>query len=201
MYNDTGSSRDGPVQPQSHNQYESCDEIVATINGRRYVPKQDHDVYNDLVREKWSHIIIRHAEFTREISAAYSRARFNKKPIDYHSCEMQYVIDLCQQDIALAEDYKQYLMSLKRPLFEHEKAYPSFRTLAIIYEKQKDYEFAIAVCEHAIELGFTCEAGSKTDMLHRLNRLIAKQSKSHLQSIAPAAYTQPPETNIPARPP
>lgn len=51
--------------------------------------------------------------------------------------------------------------------------YDSFERLAIIYEKRKEYDKAIEVCMHAIQLGFSRDSTSG-QMPGRMARLMKK---------------------------
>lgn len=125
------------------------------------------------VRKKWANVLDRHWELCREISKSYSATlALNRKKEVYFTSAMDAVIELCQHDIALAEQYKSFLselscaeMSDHVPLSKRlsgRMEYSSFRQLAIIYEKRGDFESAIAVCDEAISLGFIDESAGKT---------------------------------------
>ena len=106
---------------------------------------------------------------------------------------------LCLQDIALVPEFcKEWIMDVDQraehsmmmdrligethPLEYYKKKmahmytlprYPSFKTLAIIYEREGDYESAINICKDAIAAGFE-DDGTKGGMIARLQKLIEK---------------------------
>lgn len=108
--------------------------------------------------------------------------------------------ELCHQDIALfpafcrdsirmadeaAEESMQmgHLIGEKYPLEYYKNRvaymyrmprYPSFKTLAIIYEKEKEYDKAIKICERAISVGCV-DDGTKGGMVERLRKLKTKK--------------------------
>lgn len=55
--------------------------------------------------------------------------------------------------------------------------FPTFKTLVIIYEQEKDYESAIAVCKRAIAEGQERD-GTKSGMTGRLERLLKKANSN-----------------------
>lgn len=106
---------------------------------------------------------------------------------------------LCLQDISILQEFKQewiiqadeaaehsmmmgHLIGENFPIehYKQERAYmyelpnyPSFKTLAIIYEKEGDYESAISICKDALAAGIY-DDGTKGGMRSRLGRLIMK---------------------------
>lgn len=138
----------------------------------------------DPVLQKYGDMLNKHIMLQREIDKEYSAATFESK--DFFSPRMEHVVDLCQQDILLAEQYRQYLNELRRAPTPHEKVFSTFRRLAIIYEKRKDYEGAIAVCEYANEIGFFFEDTNNT-FEKRLSRLQGKLLKASGGQLLPPA--------------
>ena len=65
-------------------------------------------------------------------------------------------------------------------LEKHLINYETFQRLAIIYEKQKEYEKAIDICKYAIEVGFYKD-GTSGQMPGRLARLIKKSRQENLK--------------------
>ena len=100
------------------------------------------------------------------------------------------IISLCKEDISIVEDFKREyvrkaskeademnLKGLKRKSYiALPPSYPSFKKLAIIYEKRKDYDSAISVCKSAIKAGYKND-GTEGGMKGRIEKLKAKQSK------------------------
>lgn len=97
------------------------------------------------------------------------------------------LIKLCIEDISLVDkfnkEYKQKaetetekagLSGLKkREYTQLPKSYPSFKKLAIIYERQKKYVEAIEVCKKAIRSGYP-DDGTEKGMRGRIEKLKAK---------------------------
>lgn len=107
---------------------------------------------------------------------------------------------LCQQDISLyhafckewvkeAEERIKGMMKTDKMIGEKHPAeyykgmiekqtklphYPSFKTLAIIYEKERNYTEAIKVCKAAIKAG-AIDDGTNGGMTERLEKLEAKK--------------------------
>lgn len=137
------------------------------------------------VHDKWEPITAKHQQLTETIGVAYTVAS-NQETFD--NPQMQHVIDLCLEDITLAEPFIESLKEIQKVRetngWSKEKDvtmrlpnYPSFKRLAIIYEKQKRYDDAIAICQHAIELGFVSD-GTSGQMPGRIARLQRKKSKA-----------------------
>lgn len=132
------------------------------------------------VQDKWQVIMLEHDRLLNEIGVAYTIANNLKLP---DSPQMQHVVELCKKDIALASMYRQaqeemQQVRIKNGWAEAEQtqripAFPTFKRLAIIYEKQKDYDNAIAVCRNAIELGYM-DDGTDGQMPGRIARLMRK---------------------------
>lgn len=136
------------------------------------------------VHAKWQVIIDEHTRLLNEIGVAYTVANNSKLP---DSPEMQHVIDLCKQDIALAEMFTKSQIEFQEVRVTNGWAepdsptksistFPTFKRLAIIYEKQKKYDEAIAICQRAIELGYV-DDGTDGQMPGRIARLMKKNAK------------------------
>ena len=146
-----------------------------------------HSIHN-----KWQVITDEHAKLLNEIGVAYTIANNLNLP---DSPQMQHVIELCKKDIALAEMFQKSQEEIQQVRISNGWAnaneptksitsFPTFKRLAIIYEKQKDYDNAIAVCQRAIELGYI-DDGTDGQMPGRIARLMRKKGKS-VKKISPA---------------
>lgn len=146
----------------------------------------------DSVHKKWQVIMDEHNRLMNEIGVAYTIANNLNLP---DSPQMQHVIELCKKDIALAEMYQKSQDEIQQVRIANGWAdaneptksittFPTFKRLAIIYEKQKEYDSAIAVCQRAIELGYV-DDGTDGQMPGRIARLINKKGKSS-KKIKPA---------------
>lgn len=131
--------------------------------------------------DKYQKILEMHFKYIEKIGMLYTVANNLSLP---DSSQMQKVIDLCLKDIALAPQVSEYY--IKAAKIDNEKienalpVYPSFQRLAIIYEKQKEYEKAIEICQQAIALGFYKD-GTTGQMPGRLARLIKKSGQQNIQ--------------------
>ena len=90
----------------------------------------------------------------------------------YNGEAMDSLIELCYFDISLAERLKDYWLKAWKELPNYE----TFKRLAIIFEKRKEYDKAIEICVQAIETGFTKD-GTDGQMYGRLAKLISKSGK------------------------
>lgn len=144
------------------------------------------------VHNKWQVITDEHAKLLNEIGVAYTIANNLNLP---DSPQMQHVIELCKKDIALAEMFQKSQAEIQQVRIANGWAdaneptksitsFPTFKRLAIIYEKQKDYDSAIAVCQRAIELGYA-DDGTDGQMPGRIARLMRKKGKTS-KKIEPA---------------
>lgn len=184
----------------SKNEREQAEKVEQEENIRR-----ERIVYESSVREemrkrdeyeravnRWQGIMDEHYRLIDQIGVAYTVANNLSLP---DSPEMQKVIELCKKDIAIAELFKKAYIertqaqvkagyvgaeALNWPL----PNYSTFKRLAIIYEKQKKYDDAIAICQQAIELGYV-DDGTEGKMPGRVARLIKKKGKE-IKKIKPA---------------
>lgn len=90
----------------------------------------------------------------------------------YFSKKMEKVIQACLEDIELAPAYRKwwYRAGVKGSLPD----YYTFKRLAIIYEKRKEYDKAIDICNKAIAMGFTND-GTEGGMRARKEKLVSLQ--------------------------
>lgn len=142
----------------------------------------DYDFNESIkIHEKFKYILDKHYENIEKIDMLYTVANNLSLP---NSPEMQKVIDLCLDDIRLAPDFLEYCKEIanyyKTDLQKQIPTYPSFYRLAIIYEKQKEYQKAIDVCNYAIKLGYIRD-GTKGQMPGRIARLIRKARQQNIQ--------------------
>lgn len=127
------------------------------------------------IEKRYEAIIKRHYELTEQIGVAYTIANNLSVP---DSPEMDKVIDLCKEDIGLSKPFKAYWEELSKTGYYEEAydrlpVYPSFKRMAIIYDKRKDYDKAISICQQAIELGYVND-GTDGQMPGRMARLMRK---------------------------
>ena len=147
-----------------------------------YIPTGDKklDDYYE-IEKQYSPILTEHYKNVEKINMLYTVANNLALP---DSKQMQEVIDLCLKDIELAPQILNYCKAIANnyndDLENHLINYVSFQRLAIIYEKQKEYQKAIDVCKMAIQLGFYKD-GTAGQMPGRLARLINKSNKQNIQ--------------------
>lgn len=134
-----------------------------------------------MIENKYRTIIDKHYRLLEKINMTYTVANNLYLP---NSPEMQKVIDLCLQDISLAPKFLEYNIQeaklYNRNLDDWLPVYPSFKRLAIIYEKQGKLNEAIDICKYAIQLGFYKD-GTAGQMPGRLARLIKKARNKNEQ--------------------
>ena len=149
--------------------------------------QKKHDEY-DKILKKWHVVFDEHQMLSEQIGVAYTIANNLSLP---DSPEMHRVIELCKKDIALAEMFKRACIerdeaAIKAGYYSKDDigralpSFPTFKRLAIIYEKQKRYDEAIAVCERAIELGFIND-GTEGQMPGRIARLMKKKGNKFIK--------------------
>lgn len=116
----------------------------------------------------------RHFEILEQTDPLYSKICQSG---DYHSDTAYKFEALCLEDITLADEFSKLCERYKVPV----KTYPTFKQLAIFYEKQSNPHLAIPVCEEAIRVGYS-DDGTKNGMQGRLKRL-EKKCNSGVQSL------------------
>lgn len=89
--------------------------------------------------------------------------------------ESEKCIRLCKEDIKIASIMKEYFEKehIVRQQTGALPSYPSFKYLAMLYEKQQNYQSAIYICIDSIKLGFLSD-GTSAGMQGRLAKLIKK---------------------------
>lgn len=201
---ETGSSRWHKLQQNNmiriekskHNKTKKADED--NLYKEKFFNENDVFEYNqkcyeeqERLQNKYSDIINKHYDYTEKIGMIYTVANNLYSP---KSPEMDKCIELCLEDIKLAPVFRKYNLELAKiinkrrsyvtgefdnnynPMVEH---YPAFSRLAIIYEKQKEYQKAINICKQAIELGFYKD-GTTGQLPGRIARLIKKAGKENI---------------------
>lgn len=143
----------------------------------------DYDYYPDNLRksleldDKYRQILNTHFKLLEKIKINYTVV-INLG--DEFSPQMDEIIQDCKTDISLAHQiYDYYFERAKLDNMSIEDSLPmydSFKILAIIYEKRKEYQKAIDVCQKAIKLGF-CKDGTDGQMPGRIARLYKKLNK------------------------
>ncbi len=113
-----------------------------------------------------------HFQNVEAIGHMYSVA---KERGDYFSKSMDSVIRACEEDIKLAPDY--YKWYYKNGGKGTPPDYYSYKRLAMIYERRKEYDKAIDVCNAAIAAGFI-DDGTEGGMRGRKEKLIQLKKKS-----------------------
>lgn len=152
----------------------------------------EHDEYfrkmNELNAE-YAHTMQRHEQLMEQIGAAYAIVNELKTP---DSPEMEQVIALAKEDIALAPIVREYWIKYDKLDNSNghghgdyaPKHYPTFSRLAIIYEKRKEYQKALDVCSQAISLGFTSDR-TEGGMVGRAARLTRKLNQENARVANP----------------
>lgn len=116
-------------------------------------------------------IVKKHYENIEKIEPMYS-VIYNLK--SFGSPEAIQLISICEKDILIAEEFIQAHKSVGADV---PPSYASFKRLAMIYEKRKEYDKAINICVKAIKVGFI-EDGTKGKMYGRLARMIRLSGKN-----------------------
>ena len=132
----------------------------------------NHPISREMSIENWklfhnSPIINEHFKNLEDIENKY-KVLYNLK--DFFSPRMDNLIDHCNRDISIAEEY---IAIHHRFGQEIPPSYGSFKRLAIIYEKRQEYDAGIDVCLKAINLGFI----DNGEMYGRIARLLRKSGR------------------------
>lgn len=112
-------------------------------------------------KSKDEKLIDLHFELNSKIKKSYKKRKKDKKYIE--EC-----IKYCKEDIELYEKKLRYMSFFK----DNNTRIPAFQRLAIIYEKRKEYEKAIKICEKAIK--FDMREKNKDNFEDRLEKLESK---------------------------
>lgn len=88
------------------------------------------------------------------------------KARDYFGHAAEQFIDLAMHDMVIARDFYALNRKYKQPLPE----YYTFKHLSALYEKRREYDKAIAVCQKSLAEGYRAD-GTKGGMQGRLERL------------------------------
>jgi hypothetical protein len=119
-----------------------------------------------IIEKKYKACNDNHFKNLTKIDSKYSALNSSKI---YYGKNMDILIALCEKDIALASEFRQY--NLKQYPTKNLPSYGTFKRLAIIYEKRKEYEKAAQVCARAIKMGFYND-GTDGQIFGRLARLL-----------------------------
>lgn len=140
----------------------------------------------------YNSVMNKHYDLSQRIGVAYTVANNQNDPF----CEkMIRVIEMCKEDVAMAEQFKNAYLAKRdadikagyyteRDVTTKPPTYESFKRLAIIYEKQKDYDNAILICTRAIQLGFS-DDGTTGQMEGRIARLKNRKQKQEIKAKEP----------------
>lgn len=112
---------------------------------------------SDEMERKYGNTIEKHNALVDQIGKAYSVA---KQAYGYLSPEMERVIELCLDDITLAPAVLERNHEWDRIYGDgkqHPEHYDTYKRLAIIYEKRKEYQNAADVCKQAMDNGVTSD--------------------------------------------
>ena len=110
--------------------------------------------------------IRRHNQLNDLIWRTYTKCK--EQPF---SKEMEKVIEYCIEDISLVDDLLDYYKkwrALGNDILP--PAFPSYKRLAIVYEKRRDYDKAVSVCLDAIKHGYGND-GTHGGMKGRMEKL------------------------------
>ena len=139
--------------------------------------QERQEIYHklDLLNEKYKTYIEKHYNLLEKIGYQYSIA-INQNNI--FNNETEKCIQLFKEDIAIANIIKDYFTEecIIRKQEINLPTYPSYKHLAMIYEKQERYDFAIETCINAIKLGFLRD-GTTGGMQGRLAKLLKKYNQ------------------------
>lgn len=165
-------------ESNNYNTQESSEQYMPYENDN--YESEDLDNYIQ-IEKKYNNVLNKHFKNIEKINMLYTVANNLSLP---NSPQMQQVIDLCLQDIELAPQISNYCKEIAShyndDLDNHLFNYVSFQRLAIIYEKQGEYQKAIDVCKQAIELGFYKD-GTAGQMPGRMARLIKKLNNQNIK--------------------
>lgn len=125
------------------------------------VKESDPEPSKNSGKSKEEKLIDHHFELNSKIKDSYKKRKKDKKYID--EC-----IKYCKEDIELYETKLRHMSFFKGK----NTRIPAFQRLAIIYEKRKEYEKAIKVCEKAIK--FDMREKNKDNFKDRLERIKSK---------------------------
>lgn len=144
------------------------------------------DMYNDDLKEffaldriekKYEKVTNMHYKLLEKIKMNYTVVM---NLGDEYSPKMDNIILDCKRDISIAQEFYNYCKEkadyYKEPIENELPNYESFKRLAIIYEKRREYEKAIEVCQKAIDIGFWRD-GTDGQMPGRMARLYKKLNK------------------------
>lgn len=162
--------------------YTNKDKVELYMHQTNYSPFTNNNFeILSKIEKKYSNVLHKHYQNIEKINMLYTVINNLALP---NNPEMQKVINLCLEDIDLAPEILNYCKEkadyYNDDLEKHLINYETFQRLAIIYEKQKEYEKAIDICKYAIEVRFYKD-GTSGQMPGRLARLIKKSRQENLK--------------------
>jgi tetratricopeptide (TPR) repeat protein len=125
--------------------------------------------------DEFSDVIEKHYSILPNIDMLYSTA-INLPNIESEVTKK--CIELCLEDISIAEEFKNYHLSICKldGIKEELPLYRAFYYLSQLYDKLGNLDGAIEICRRAVELGYYRD-NSKGGMPSRLARLLKKKNK------------------------
>lgn len=134
----------------------------------------------EYIENKYKDVLEEHFSLNEKIGYQYTIAINQDTLINEETGKC---IKLCEDDISLAEKIKEYFEEWNEIQgYKKIPSYPSFKTLAQLYEKMEDYYSAINVCISSIKLGYVSD-GTKGGMQGRLAKLIKKYNEFNNKNI------------------
>lgn len=134
----------------------------------------EHTTELDNIEKKYEKVVNMHYKLLEKIKMNYTIVM---NLGDEFSPQMEQIILDCKRDIAIAQAFYNYCVEranyYKDPIENWLVNYETFKRLAIIYEKRKEYEKAIEVCQQAIDIGFYKD-GTDGQIPGRMARLYKK---------------------------
>jgi hypothetical protein len=159
------------------NLFKGKKEKQSFLNTQHNLMYEEQFEFRENLQKEYEYIINNHFNLMNEIQQVYSIA------INQPSIKNKYTEkckELCKKDISLSKDYIEYLKKIHFSYGYKDEpfigTYPSFSTLAKIYEKEKEYQKGILVCINALRIGYKLDT-SKGGLQGRLARLIKKYNQ------------------------
>lgn len=165
------------IKNKIQNQVEQAQEKQQQEKISRDKWKSDSDKFEKLYSNRYVNL---HYKYNETIDRLYKIGnsfdyKFNPK--------MEECIACCIKDIDIFQDFKRIHEECDQSI----PTYPSFRRLAIIYDKRKEYDKAIAVCTQALLMGYDDEGS----MYARLSKLLKKSGGMPMEEYLPSIGIMP----------